>query len=262
MTSTVRETTREAVLDAGRGLGVPDPVTESFLRHLRPCVHLCAYDMVPEAQRQGARPVGRAAGPARLPKDLEAPEGLPHILTLDCAAIPADSLDIDFPADGHLVVFAEISDYPGEGAVIHLPPGEAGAAEHPLREVEGTAGPDFHDPFPLYAVPGATMPDFQRWSDVAEAAEYAGEDAERRRLVDRLIGKIDAVLYPRWTHDIQLGGHSRAWQNPVEDRGDVLFLRIPASAVCEEDAYLTLIAGRRERIAERRYDDLEFEVEL
>lgn len=260
MTSTVRETTREAVLDAGRTLGVPEPVTRSFLRHLRPCVHLCAYDMVPEAQRQGARPVGRAAGPAHLPKDLEAPEGLPHILTLDCAAVPAGALDIEFPADGHLVVFAEISDYPGEGVVVHVPP-ETGAAGRPLREVEGTAGSEFHEPFPLYAVPGVTMPDFHRWSDVTEAAEYAGEDAERRRLVERLIGRIDAILYPRWTQDIQLGGHSRAWQNPVEDRGHVLLLRIPESAVSEGDGYLTLVAGRREQLAERRYEELEFEVE-
>ncbi|MFD7293092.1 hypothetical protein ACFV9W_07355 [Streptomyces sp. NPDC059897] len=258
MTSTVRETLREAVLDAGRKLGIPDPVTQAFVRHLRPCVHLCAHDMVPERQRPGAGPVGRAAGPARLPKDLEAPDGLPHILTLDCAAIPADALDIELPADGHLVVFAEITDYPGEGAVIHLPPG---AAEHTLREVEGTAGPDFHDPFPLYAVPGATLPDFQRWSDLAEAAEYAGEDAERRRLVERLIGEIDAILYPRWTYDIQLGGHSRAWQNPVEDRGHVLLLRVPESAVSDGDGYLTLIAGRREQLAEHRYEELEFEVE-
>ncbi|WP_425826071.1 hypothetical protein [Streptomyces fractus] len=267
MNSTVREPVRQAALDAGRDLGVPEPVTQAFIRLLRPCVHLCSFDNLPEEQKQGARAVGRASGPARLPHDVEAPEDLPHVLTIDCAAIPAGVLDIEFPAAGQLVIFAEISDYPGEGAVIHLPP-EAESAEHPLRvgelqavERSETVRPDFYEPFALYAVPGTTMPDLSRWSHVSEAAQYAEGDAERTRLVDRLIGEIDRFLDARWTHDIQLGGHSRAWQNPVEDRGHVLFIRIPEGAVCDGNDYLTLIAGHPEQLAERRYDELEFEVE-
>ncbi|MFZ3598942.1 hypothetical protein [Streptomyces sp. BH104] len=261
MNATALDVSRGSVLDAGWALGVPEPVTEAFIRLLRPCLHLCSHDKLPQEQKQGTRAVGRAAGPARLPKDLEAPEGLPHVLTLDCAAVPAGILDIEFPAEGQLVVFAEISDYPGEGTVVHLPR-TAEAAGNPLEEVEGTEGADFYEPFPLYAVPGATMPELADWSRVPEAVAYAEGDTERTRLVKSLIAEIDRILSARWTDDIQLGGHSRAWQNPVEDRGDVLFLRIPASAVSEEDAYLTLVAGRRERIAERRYEDLEFEVEL
>ncbi|MET8469016.1 hypothetical protein ABZY90_00540 [Streptomyces sp. NPDC006422] len=256
MNSPVRETTRDAVLDAGRALGLPDPVTQAFIRLLRPCVHLCAYDMVPEGRRRDARPVGRVSGPALLPQDVEAPDDLPHVLTLDCAALPVDALDIELPADGRLVVFAEVSDYPGEGTVLHVPAGSE-TSERPV----GTERDDFLEPFPLYAVPGATLPRLRGWSHVPEAAEYIGGDAERARLVDRLVAAIDGVLYGRWTQDIQLGGHSRAWQNPVEDRGHVLLLRIPESAVAEGDGYLTLIAGSRKRIAERRYEELEFEVE-
>ncbi|MHC5257397.1 hypothetical protein ACYSUO_05910 [Streptomyces sp. UC4497] len=249
----MESTAHKAVLDAGWALGVPEPVTWAFIRLLRPCVHLCSYDMLPEERKQGARAVGQAAGPARLPQGMEAPESLPHVLTLDCAAIPTGVLDIEFPADGRLLVFGEISDYPGEGTILHLPP-EA--------EVEETEHSGIQEPFPLYAVPGTTAPDLSDWSHVAEAVDYAAGDAERTRLVKRLIEEIDRILDARWTQDIQLGGHSRAWQNPVEDRGDVLFLRIPESAVSDGDSYLTLIAGRREQIAERRYDELEFEVEL
>ncbi|WP_306316828.1 MULTISPECIES: DUF1963 domain-containing protein [unclassified Streptomyces] len=257
----MKTTVRDAVLDAGRVLDVPESVVGAFLQLLRPCVHLCPFDMLPEELRADARPVGRVAGAPRLPRDMTAPADLPHVLTVDCAALPVGSLDIDFPSDGHLVVFAEISDYPGEGAVVHVPAGVE-TVEDDARDAEDSHDPELHEPFPLYAVPGSTMPDLYSWSGVTEAVEYAGGDAERTRRVDRLVGEIDKILYGRWSDDIQLGGHSRAWQNPVEDRGDVLFIRIPEGAVCEGDAHLTLIAGKRDLIAERRYDELDFEVEL
>ncbi|MEU6674000.1 hypothetical protein [Streptomyces sp. NPDC046925] len=257
----MESTVRDAVLDAGRTLGVPEQVTRAFIGLLRPCVHLCSYDRLPQELKKDARPAARVAGLARLPPDVKAPPGLPHVLTIDCAAIPSGILDIDFPADGHLVVHAEIANYPGEGAVVHLPAGTE-TVEHPANERREKDAAELHEPFPLYAVPGTTQPDRDYFLETPEAVDYAAEDAERMGLAERLIDEIEKFVYAPWTYEVQLGGHSGAWHNPAEDRGDVLFIRIPESAVSHGDIYLTMITGAREQIAERRYDELDFEVEL
>ncbi|WP_229870462.1 hypothetical protein [Streptomyces longisporoflavus] len=250
-------TARETVRDAGRALGVPEPVTEAFVRLLRPCVYLCPYEQLPEELRKGARPAARAGGPAHLPTDVVVPAYVPHVMTIDCAAIPTGVLDIDFPAEGHVVILAEITDQ-DEGFLFHLPPGAETVERHP-REAEPDALKS-HESFPLYAVPGTTMPGRLHRSHVAEAVDYAEGDAERARLVDNLIDEMGTVLAVRWGHGIQLGGFSPAWHDPLEDRGNVLFVSIPESAVFGGDC-ITLVSGSREQIAERRYDELEFEVE-
>lgn len=95
---------------------------------------------------------------------------------------------------------------------------------------------------------------------MAEAVDYAGGDAERARLVDKLIDEMGAILAVRWGYGIQLGGFSPAWHDPLEYRGDVLFVSIPESAVFGGDC-ITLVSGSREQITERRYGELTFEVE-
>ncbi|MFB4271387.1 hypothetical protein [Nonomuraea sp. GTA35] len=242
---------RAAVLDAGRALGVPEPVTETFVRLLRPCLYLCPYDELPEELRKDARPAARAVGYPHLPEDVEVPAYVPHVVTIDCAALPAGVLDIDFPTDGHLVILAEITDQ-DEGFIIHLPAG--------TETIERRSQSKHHEAFPLYAVPGMTRPAFLRWSHVAEAADYAEEDTERARLVAKLVDEMGEIPGIRWRYDIQLGGYSRAWHNPVEQRGKVLFASIPESETFG-DGCITLISGTRGQIAERRYDELDFDVE-
>ncbi|MGW6059018.1 hypothetical protein [Streptomyces sp. NPDC055189] len=252
---------RDAVLDAGQTLGVPEQVTLAFIRLLRPCVHLCSYDRLPQALKQGAQPAARVAGLAHLPPDMEAPRGLPHVLTIDCAAIPTGILDIDFPADGHVVIHAEIANYPGEGVITHLPAGTE-TVEHPPTERREKDAAKLHEPFALYPVPGTTPPARYDLTDAPEAVDFTAGDDERIDLVEKLVDEIDRVLYAPWTYEVQLGGHSGAWHNPVEDRGDVLFIRIPESSVSHGETYLTMITGTREDIARRRYDELDVEVEL
>ncbi|MGN0116755.1 MAG: hypothetical protein ACI39M_04640, partial [Streptomyces albidoflavus] len=114
------EAVREAALDAGRALGLPEPVTEAYVRLLRPCLHLCPYEKLPEELRTEVRPAARVGGPARLPKGVEVPGYVPHVLTVDCAALPTGVLDIAFPTDGHVAVLAEITDQ-DHGWVFHVP---------------------------------------------------------------------------------------------------------------------------------------------
>lgn len=144
------------------------------------------------------------------------------------------------------------TDDPEDGVIIHLPAG--------TETVERHSQSKSHEPFPLYAVPGTTKPDPLHWSQVAEAADYAEGDAERARLVTKLIDEIGEIPDVRWKYDLQLGGYSRAFHNPVEDRGKALLLSIPESTVFG-DGCITLVSGTREQIAEHRYDELEFDVE-
>ncbi|MFI2317261.1 hypothetical protein AMK17_20650 [Streptomyces sp. CB00072] len=100
-----------------------------------------------------------------------------------------------------------------------------------------------------------------RYEQLPEALrDYVAEDPARAGLVDSLIEAMGAVLAVRWGHGIQLGGFSPAGHDPLEDRGTVLFLSIPESPVFGMDC-VTLVSGSWEQIAERRYDELDFEVE-
>ncbi|MDX3322856.1 hypothetical protein PV415_38835 [Streptomyces sp. ME03-5684b] len=144
----------EAVLEAGRALDIPEAVTRAFVRRLRPCVHLCPYGSLPEELKKDARPAARALGPVHLPEGAEAPLHLPHLMTIDCAAIPAGSLDIAFPADGHLVVFGSVTNGAACG-VIHVPAGTETVERQPDKK-RMDPYETYHDPFPLYAVPGTT----------------------------------------------------------------------------------------------------------
>ncbi|MFY0510965.1 hypothetical protein ACOMD4_11285 [Streptomyces anulatus] len=58
------------------------------------------------------------------------PAYVPHMVTVGCAAIPTGVLDIEFPADGHVAVLAEVTDQ-DEGFVIHLPAGTETVERHP-----------------------------------------------------------------------------------------------------------------------------------
>ncbi|MEV7659950.1 hypothetical protein AB0O39_38050 [Streptomyces anulatus] len=247
----------EAVRDAGRALGVPDPVTEAFIRLLRPCVYLCPYEELPEELRKDARPAALAGGPAHLPEDVAVPTYVPHLVTVDCAAIPTGALDIEFPTAGHVAILAEVTDQ-DEGFVIHLPTGTETSKRYP-REMELEALKSYES-LPLYAVAGTTMPGALRRSHVVAAVEYAEGDTERARLVDNLINEMGAILTVRWGYGIQLGGFAPAWHDPLEDRGNILFASIPESAVFGGECII-LVSGSREQIAERRYNELEFDVE-
>ncbi|WP_326696872.1 YwqG family protein [Streptomyces sp. NBC_01754] len=257
---------RETVLDAGRTLGVPGPVTEALLRLLRPCVYLCPYDSLPEGLKQDARTVARAGGLPHLPEGMEPPLPVPHALTVDCAALPAGSLDIELPADGHLVVFADVTHCPSAGAVLHLPAGtetveyhrQDGLCEEDDEEPEAL---EPYEPVPLYAVPGLTVPRPFGRAVVPEAVDHTAGDAERIRRVDQLVDRIEELLDVPYRHELQLGGHSNAWHNQAEDYGHVLLVRIPESSVSEGDLSLTLVTGTREQIAERRYDELDIAYE-
>ncbi|MGA5007050.1 hypothetical protein ACPCDX_18870 [Streptomyces koyangensis] len=250
------EAVRDAAHDAGRALGLPEPVTEAYVRLLRPCLHLCPYEVLPEELRkEDPRPVARIAGSARLPEGVDVPSCAAHVLTVDCAALPTGVLDIAFPADGHVVVLADITDQ-DDSYVFHVPAGTETVERRPADD-DALASVD---PYPLYAVPGITTLRGLSLARVPEAVAYAEKDAERAQLVAELIKRIESLLSVRWGHEVQLGGWSPTWQDPLEDDGDVLLLSVPESMVSGDDC-ITHVTGTPEEIAECRYDGLAFLVE-
>ncbi|KPC64753.1 hypothetical protein ADL35_47335, partial [Streptomyces sp. NRRL WC-3753] len=145
------------------------------------------------------------------------PGYVPHVLTVDCAALPTGVLDIAFPTDGHVAVLAEITDQ-DHGWVFHVPAGTE-TVERPPAERDPLASVA---PFPLHAVPGLTTPKYVDSAEIPEAAAYVEGNAERAELLDELFAKLESLVSAPWSYEIQLGGWSPAWHDPLEDRGEIL----------------------------------------
>ncbi|HWO59742.1 MAG TPA: DUF1963 domain-containing protein, partial [Umezawaea sp.] len=76
--------------------GVPADVAQELAGLLRPCVLLVEHE-----DGSTPHPVARSGGLPSLPEDVEWPDGAgPFALTVDCAALPRDWLDIDLPSSG------------------------------------------------------------------------------------------------------------------------------------------------------------------
>ncbi|WP_328508606.1 hypothetical protein OG981_03455 [Streptomyces mirabilis] len=94
----VHETTAE--------YGVPEPVAQEFMARLRPCLYLVPHNEGPPSRREDVRSAARTGGLPALPDGVDSPDGrAPLVLSVDCAALPRDVLDIELPADGHLLIF-------------------------------------------------------------------------------------------------------------------------------------------------------------
>lgn len=104
--------------------GVPGPVAQEFMARFRPCLYLVPHKEVPPSRREDVRSAARTGGLPALPDGVDWPEGrAPLVLSVDCAALPHDVLDIELPADGHLLFFTEIE----------YPPESFRGASHPCR---------------------------------------------------------------------------------------------------------------------------------
>ncbi|MBB2948401.1 hypothetical protein FB565_008184 [Actinoplanes lutulentus] len=92
---------------------IPAADVERWLELTRPCALLT---------QNGAGPVvGAVRGPVLLPDDVPDP-GLPLIVTVDCAALPAGVTDLPLPPDGQLLLFGWPEE-DGWGEVRYVPAG-------------------------------------------------------------------------------------------------------------------------------------------
>ncbi|MEU7578947.1 YwqG family protein [Streptomyces sp. NPDC041068] len=200
---------------------LPSDAAEQWLGLLRPGIRLAGAggdDAV----------VGQLGGEPRLPADVEWPvwEGfgpLSFVASVDCAALPADALDIPFPTSGTLAFFhfdGQLDDGDAlvdvgdpetwDGArVVHVPAGV------PVTERATPAGLDPYPHVPLAArviltVAEPTHPQIQRVvapeGELLEEYEHPLCSAE---FADALLDYDDAAGH-------QLGGTPQSVQGPVE----------------------------------------------
>lgn len=251
--------------------GVPGPVARELMARTRPCLYLVPHEQVPAALREDARPAARTGGLPALPDGVDLPEPRePLVLSVDCAALPPDVLDIELPADGDLLLFTEIEYPPESSVVLHVPAGAATterSATYESNESNGEAGQvRVYEPRTLYPVPGLTLdgdgeagPRTRAFLDEDGANDGANDGAE-----DALESFEEAVLDMAFGGQrpgvcVQLGGFSDSWDMAPDVGELVLFVQLAGQAIDYNVFTMNLIVGTREDIAARRFAGLQYD---
>ncbi|WP_393086580.1 DUF1963 domain-containing protein [Streptomyces sp. LN704] len=236
--------------------GVPGDVAGELAALLRPCVHLVKYEDLPEGGRSDLRPAGRTGGLPSLPEGVEWPGGAgPFVLSVDCAALPRDCLDIELPSDGQLLFFTTFKYEPETSAVVHVPAGVP-ATERPLPEGLDDAEAAAYEPRPLYAVRGLTIDHDWYGSPAAEAFEAgrAEDDEVLDCFVEAVVNSAHGGPSP---HSVaRIGGFSAPWQVAPDQDGLVLLAQISGNGIAHDLFTLNLMVGTREDIAAGRWVNL------
>ncbi|MEU5296975.1 DUF1963 domain-containing protein [Streptomyces umbrinus] len=268
------------VLETAAKYGVPVPVAQELLARTRPCLYLVPYEQLPASRRENARPAARTGGLPALPDGLDWPEPRnPLVLSVDCAALPHDALDIELPADGHLLLFTEIEYPPESSVVLHIPAGTHTTERSATYDLNGeTEQVRVYEPRTLYPVPGLTLdgdgeagPRTRTFLD-AEGAEDRAEDRAEYKVENMAdVGAEDALDSfeaavldmafggPRPGVCVQLGGFSDSWDMAPDVDGLVLFAQMAGQAIDYNVFTMNLIVGTREDIAARRYTGLQYD---
>jgi hypothetical protein len=248
------------VLETAAAYGVPGPVARELTARVRPCLYLVQHKEMPASQRETARPAARTGGLPALPDGADWPEGRePLVLSVDCAALPHDVLDIELPADGHLLFFTGIEYPPESSVVLHVPAGAHTKERAATYERDGEERQTrVYEPRTLYPVPGLTLdsgweggPRIDAFLD-GEGAEEALDGFGEAFLDLAFGGHRPAVR-------VQLGGFSDPWDMAPDADGPVLLAQLPGQAVDYDVFTMNLIVGPREDIAARRFGGLRYE---
>ncbi|MFE6522967.1 DUF1963 domain-containing protein [Streptomyces sp. NPDC057794] len=254
----------ELVLRTAEEHGVPRPVAQELLAGSRPCLHLVPFEGLTPAQRRQARPAARTGGLPCLPDGVDWPDGRqPLILTVDCAALPRDALDIELPPDGSLLFFASIEYEPESPAILHVPSGVRTTQRPATYVLNGE--PEqvrVYQADDLYPVPGLTVsPD---WRDAPATSAFLDGGADRDDVLDDFGDAVRDAAAGGAAHGVavQLGGFSRPWQSAPDEGDLVLLAQIHGQSIDLGVFTQTLVVGTREDIAARRYGALEFEQQV
>ncbi|WP_280885946.1 DUF1963 domain-containing protein [Streptomyces sp. LBL] len=240
--------------------GVPRAVVQEMMARSRPCLYLVGFENLPPDRRESARPAARTGGLPALPDGVDWPEGRePLVLTVDCAALPHHVLDIELPADGHLLFFTDIEYPPESSVVLHVPAG-APATEH-----SGTYALDgeamqvrVYEPHTLYPVAGLTLDN--DWRRAPQTRAFLAGDGD-----DDVLDRFEEAVLETASGGIgsgvcvQIGGFSDPWDMPPDEGDLVLLAQMPGQAIDYNVYTLNLIVGAPEDIAARRYTDLQYD---
>ncbi|KAA0935852.1 DUF1963 domain-containing protein [Streptomyces apricus] len=249
------------VLETAAEHGVPGPVAQEVVARARPCLYLVEYDELPESRREGARPAARTGGLPALPDGMDRPEDTePFLLSVDCAALPRDVLDIELPADGHLLVFMDIEYDPETSSVLHVPAGTP-TTERPLtyeNDDGGTENLRAYAPRTLYPLAGLTFGEDRPDSPATSAFLADHDNREVLSAFEEAVSHL-AAGGTRPGVTVQLGGFSDSWDDPPDTGGLVLFAQLAGQAIDLGVYTMNLIVGTPEDIAARRYADLRYD---
>jgi hypothetical protein len=254
----------ELVLRTAARHGVPGSVAQELITGSRPCLHLVAFHGLTLAQQEEARPAARTGGLPFLPDGVDWPDGRnPLVLTVDCAALPREALDIELPSDGSLLFFTQIEYEPESSVVLHIPAGVRTTERSATYELDGELEQvKVYQPDVLYPVPGLTVsPD---WRDSPATSAFLDRGADRDDILDDFEDAVRSAAAGGASHGVavQLGGFSSPWQSAPDEDDLVLLAQIHGQSI-DRDVYTqTLIVGTHEDIAERRYEALEFEQQV
>ncbi|MFD8418638.1 DUF1963 domain-containing protein [Streptomyces sp. NPDC059466] len=236
--------------------GVPGDLARELADLLRPCVLLVRCEDLPETGREDLRPAGRTGGLPLLPDGVEWPDGAgPFALSVDCAALPRDCLDIELPSDGQLLFFTTFKYEPDDSVVLHVPAGVP-TAERPLPADLDDQEAAAYEPRPLYAVPGLTIDHDWYGSPAAKAFEdgRAEDDEVLDCFVEAVVNSVHGGPAP---HSVaQIGGFSDQWQVAPDQDGLVLLAQISGNGVDHDLFTLNLMVGTREDIAAGKWENL------
>jgi len=244
--------------------GIPQGVAEELLRGLRPCIYLVPDWRLPN--KEGARPAAWGGGLPSLPQGVEWPAGResvlqePLVLTVDCAALPRDVLDIQLPPDGRLLFFTHLSYPPDSSAVLHVPAGVETTERPATYELGGeTMEIAVHEPSTFYPVAGLTAADGGKGDTETDAFldSDEGNDELLKRFEDAVLTSVHGGV--SCSGFLQIGGYSNSWQGAPDEGDLVLFAQIQGDAIVRGNPFQNLIVGTREDIAARRYENLEYD---
>ncbi|MER6499846.1 DUF1963 domain-containing protein [Streptomyces sp. NPDC001455] len=239
---------RTRIHELGRKRGIPEAVVEEVLRHVRPSINLCEYDG--SSWREGIPPAAMAGGLPRLPEGMEWPDDdQPHLVTIDCAALPRDVLDIDLPQDGLLLVFCNL-DHHDAPVLLYVPAGTETTEREP--EIVDEDHP-VHARTPLYPVVVWHL-DYGNWGSIPGVLEFTEHNPPGEHKMKEFIEDLERLFGDSSHGRIRLGGDSLYFQIPPEDDGLTHFLTVFADPF---DSVLNFaFGGTREDIAARRYEKL------
>lgn len=191
---------RDLFRTVARDKGLPDDAIDWWLQFARPRLEL---------RRTGDSPVaGQFLGRPALPVGTPWPGDLTHCATVDLAAVPPGSHDLDLPADGRLLFFAEADITPGSAQVIYVPAGTPVVECDPPEDVYV---PVF-DPAPLHAVAEWSIPG-ERWEIAADLGDPVHDEEAIESIMWSFVGGDECEVAIGGYGDESTGGAG----NPVDD---------------------------------------------
>jgi hypothetical protein len=203
---------RDRFRRAARARGVTEDVVEIWLRMARPQLQMT---------RDGDGPVvGRFGGKPELPERLEWPEGTACMATIDLAAVPEGSHDLQLPRDGRLVLFVEQEMTPETAQAVYVPAGV------PVTEREPDQDWLLYQSFPLR---GRTTWDIPTDADLSpvDVGEIGRNEDITKQLGD-IISDLRQAERGEAEWQVVLGGYAdranSGVDNPVVDAGQETLL--------------------------------------